>query len=378
MNPIEPVSDKRTSKRDVQGIVLLDKPVGISSNAALQQVKRLFRARKAGHSGSLDPLAGGMLPITLGEATKMAGFVLEADKVYWTRVKLGVRTSTGDGEGEVLLRQDVPPGTVSRERVLAVLDQFTGSIDQIPPMHSAIKRGGQPLYKLAHKGVEVERAPRRVTINRIRLLACRDDELELEVDCSKGTYIRTLAEDIGARLGPGAHVASLRRLTIGPYRAEQMVTMPALEAAREAGAPVVEGGTYLCMKGPKFSTRAASFLYRSWGCDVIGMTNMPEAKLAREAEICYATVAMVTDYDCWHPDHADVTVDAVVKVLTGNAEAARELVRSLAPSIGERAHSCDKGCHHALEVAIITPPDHRDADMVAMLDAVAGRVLNRK
>ena len=148
--------------------------------------------------------------------------------------------------------------------------------------------------------------------------------------------------------------------------------------ARELSIHVVRGGTYLVMEGPQFSTRAESELYRSWGCDVIGMTNMPEAKLAREAEMCYATVAMVTDYDCWHPDHADVTVDAVVKVLTGNAEAARDLVRSLAPSIGGRTHSCDKGCHRALDVAIITPPDHRDADMVAMLDAVAGRVLSRK
>ena len=149
-------------------------------------------------------------------------------------------------------------------------------------------------------------------------------------------------------------------------------------AAQQVGIPAARGGTYLVMEGPQFSTRAESELYRSWGCDVIGMTNMPEAKLAREAEMCYATVAMVTDYDCWHPDHADVTVDAVVKVLTGNAEAARDLVRSLAPSIGGRTHSCDKGCHRALDVAIITPPDHRDADMVAMLDAVAGRVLSRK
>ena len=146
-------------------------------------------------------------------------------------------------------------------------------------------------------------------------------------------------------------------------------------AARGLSIHAVRGGTYLVMEGPQFSTRAESELYRSWGCDVIGMTNMPEAKLAREAEMCYATVAMVTDYDCWHPDHDAVTVDAVVKVLTANAETARALVRTVAPAIRARSAPCDKGCHHALDVAIITPPDHRDADMVTMLDAVAGRVL---
>ena len=227
------MNDKPDAKRDVRGIVLLDKPVGISSNAALQRVKRLYRARKAGHSGSLDPLAGGMLPITLGEATKMAGFVLEADKVYWTRVKLGTVTTTGDAEGTVVATRAVQP--VAEERLREVLKAFTGPIDQIPPMHSAIKRNGQPLYKLAHKGLEVERPPRRVVINDIRLLRYEGDELDLEIDCSKGTYIRTLAEDIGNRLGFGGYVGSLRRLSIGPYRAAQMVTMEQLEAAERDG-----------------------------------------------------------------------------------------------------------------------------------------------
>ncbi len=148
-------------------------------------------------------------------------------------------------------------------------------------------------------------------------------------------------------------------------------------AARELGLPVRRGGTYLVMEGPQFSTKAESNLYRSWGCDVIGMTNMPEAKLAREAEMCYATVAMVTDYDCWHPDHDDVTVDAVVKVLLENAAKARALVKQVAPKIGGRTHSCTAGCHTALDHAIITAPAARDPGVVRRLDAVAGRVLNR-
>lgn len=217
----------------MRGILLLDKPVGISSNAALQRVKRLYRARKAGHSGSLDPLAGGMLPITLGEATKIAGFVLEADKVYWTRVKLGTVTTTGDAEGATVATREVRP--VDEARLHQVLTDFTGAIDQVPPMHSAIKHNGQPLYKLAHKGLEVERRPRRVVINDIRLLRYEGDELDLEIACSKGTYIRTLAEDIGNRLGFGGYVSSLRRLSIGPYQAAQMVTVEQLEAASQEG-----------------------------------------------------------------------------------------------------------------------------------------------
>jgi tRNA pseudouridine55 synthase len=217
----------------VRGILLLDKPVGMSSNAALQQVKRLYQARKAGHSGSLDPLASGMLPITLGEATKMAGFVLEADKQYWARIKLGVTTTTGDAEGEPVRTRPVSP--LDEAVLRALLDDFTGPILQVPPMHSAIKRNGQPLYKLAHKGMEVERQPRQVMINHIRVLTHVGDELELEISCSKGTYVRTLAEDIGERLGCGGHVASLRRLTIGPYRGDQMVALESLAAAAETG-----------------------------------------------------------------------------------------------------------------------------------------------
>ncbi|MGB8274701.1 MAG: S-methyl-5'-thioadenosine phosphorylase [Alphaproteobacteria bacterium] len=149
------------------------------------------------------------------------------------------------------------------------------------------------------------------------------------------------------------------------------------EAAREAGIACLYGGTYLVMEGPQFSTRAESELYRAWGADVIGMTNMPEAKLAREAEICYATVAMVTDYDCWHPDHDDVSVDAVIRVLVENASKAKALVRAVAPKLRHRRHPCDAGCHRALETAIITPPEARDPVLAERLAAVAGRVLNR-
>ena len=232
MTDANTLPNRRSPRRDVRGILLLDKPVGMSSNAALQQVKRTYQARKAGHSGSLDPLASGMLPITLGEATKMAGFVLEADKQYWTRIKLGVTTTTGDAEGEPVTTR--PVGGLDAAHLRMVLNDFTGQIQQIPPMHSAIKRNGQPLYKLAHKGLEVERQPRRVVINHIHLLSHCGDELELEISCSKGTYIRTLAEDIGSRLGCGGHVASLRRLSIGPYQSHQMVTLESLAAAGEA------------------------------------------------------------------------------------------------------------------------------------------------
>lgn len=213
--------------RDISGILLLDKPVGITSNAALQRVKHLFRANKAGHTGNLDPAADGLLPICFGEATKLSPFLLDADKVYVGTCKLGVRTSTADSEGSVV--ETRPVGTITREQVEAVLARFVGEIEQIPPMHSAIKIQGQPLYKLAHQGIEVERAPRRVTIFTINLLRLDGDELEFRVHCSKGTYIRTLAEDIGQALGPGAHLSQLRRTAVGPFVEESAVTLASIE-----------------------------------------------------------------------------------------------------------------------------------------------------
>ncbi len=220
-------------RRPVSGVVLLDKPVGWTSNAALQAVKRLYQAQKAGHTGSLDPLASGLLPICLGEATKLSGLLLNADKAYRFTCRLGVTTATGDAEGEVLATRSVGP--LSREQVEAVLRRFTGVIQQIPPMYSAVKRAGQPLYKLARQGIEVERAPRPVTVHELRLLRLEAGELECELRCSKGTYVRTLAADLGELLGCGAHVATLRRTAVEPYDAARMVTLEALRERAEQG-----------------------------------------------------------------------------------------------------------------------------------------------
>lgn len=211
---------------EVDGALLLDKPVGLSSNAALQSVKRLFGARKAGHAGTLDPLASGLLLLLFGEATKFAGPLLDAEKEYLAMLKLGETTATGDAEGQVLQRKDVE---VSVAQVSAALRGFRGSIEQLPPMHSALKRGGVPLYRLARQGVEVERAPRRVEIAELEMLRFEPPRLELRVRCSKGTYIRTLAEDIGAALGTGAHLGALRRTASGRFRLEDAIGLPALQ-----------------------------------------------------------------------------------------------------------------------------------------------------
>ena len=219
--------------RNVHGILLLDKPVGMTSNAALQEVKRLFYARKAGHTGNLDPLASGLLPICLGEATKVSAFLLDADKRYRGVCKLGQKTSTGDAEGEVIEQR--PVEGVTEARVREVLEQFTGEIEQIPPMHSAIKRNGQPLYKLAHQGIEVEREPRRVHIFELTLERLEGDELEIAVHCSKGTYIRTLAEDIGEMLGCGAHLIQLYRTGVGPFDATNAVSLEQVRQVAESG-----------------------------------------------------------------------------------------------------------------------------------------------
>ena len=224
---------RRRPGRDVTGILLLDKPVGLSSNEALQDVKRLYGARKAGHTGSLDKLATGLLPICLGEATKISGFLLNADKHYRARVRLGERTRTGDTEGEVLETRPVP--ALEAQEVRAVLARFSGEIEQVPPMHSAIKKNGRPLYELAHQGIEVEREPRRVTIHHFELLGLDGPDLEVDVRCSKGTYIRTLAEDVGEVLGCGAHVAELRRLGAGPYDEAPMHTLDELRRVAEEG-----------------------------------------------------------------------------------------------------------------------------------------------
>ncbi|MCW8943342.1 MAG: tRNA pseudouridine(55) synthase TruB [Sedimenticola sp.] len=224
---------RRQRGRNVQGILLFDKPLGESSNKALQKVKHLFYANKAGHTGSLDPLATGLLPICFGGATKVSAFLLDADKRYWVRVKLGETTATGDSEGELLQQRSTD--AVTLEALRSALDQFLGEIAQIPPMYSALKHQGERLYKLAREGVEVEREPRKVTIHEIKLLGTELPEFELEVHCSKGTYIRTLAEDIGEALGCGAHVIGLRRTQVGPFSGEAMVDMATLERIAESG-----------------------------------------------------------------------------------------------------------------------------------------------
>jgi len=211
----------------IDGALLLDKPLGITSNRALQDAKKLLGAKKAGHGGTLDPLASGLLLILAGEATKFAGPMLDADKEYLATVKLGVRTSTADAEGEVLEQR---PVDVTADQVAGALERFRGSIEQLPPMHSALKREGIPLYEHARAGRTVERARRPVQIHELELLQSAPPILELRVRCSKGTYIRTLAEDIGAALGTGAHLAALRRTGSGRFNVRDAVTLDELRA----------------------------------------------------------------------------------------------------------------------------------------------------
>ncbi|MFZ1575548.1 MAG: tRNA pseudouridine(55) synthase TruB [Chromatiaceae bacterium] len=230
---------RRRLGRDIDGILLLDKPLNLTSNEALQRVKRLFQANKAGHTGSLDPLATGLLPVCLGGATKFSTYLLDADKRYRVRVRLGVTTTTADAEGEVL--ETRPVEDLDEARVRAALDCFRGPIDQLPPMYSAVKHQGERLYKLARQGIEVERQTRTVTIHALELLDLALPELEMDVHCSKGTYVRTLAEDIGAMLGCGGHVIGLRRIGVGPYvqPESRFVTLSEIEAivmADEEGA----------------------------------------------------------------------------------------------------------------------------------------------
>jgi tRNA pseudouridine55 synthase len=215
------------------GILLLDKPAGLSSNAALQRVKRLLGARKAGHVGSLDPLATGMLPIVLGEATKLAGEIISQRKCYRFALALGERTRTGDAEGEIVESQSVP--VLEAAAVATVLRSFLGASRQVPPMFSALKRDGTPLYVLARAGIEVERAPREIEILRIELVALEERRLEAQVTCTKGTYVRTLGEDIAGRLGTCGHLASLRRLYVEPFDHEPMETLGSIERALAEG-----------------------------------------------------------------------------------------------------------------------------------------------
>jgi tRNA pseudouridine55 synthase len=211
----------------LSGVMLLDKPVGLTSNQALQTVKRLLNACKGGHSGSLDPIATGLLPLFFGEATKLTQFLLNADKRYWTVFRLGQSTTTYDSEGEVTATRPVSAGRRDIERAL---ERFRGEIEQVPPMYSAIKHQGEALYKLARAGVEIEREPRRITIHEIKLLSLENDLLTLDIACSKGTYVRSLAHDLGEILGCGAHVVQLRRIGIGHVGIENAVPLERLQA----------------------------------------------------------------------------------------------------------------------------------------------------
>lgn len=222
---------RRRRGLDIHGVILLDKPVGISSNRALQKVRGIFQARKAGHTGSLDPFATGMLPICLGEASKTAAFMLEAGKQYRATARIGEATTTGDIEGEVIQTSPIPD--MDAEQLTKTLKQFTGEIQQVPPMYSALKHEGKPLYEYARAGIEIERSARAVTIHQIDLVEWQDPNLVFDVRCSKGTYIRTLAEDIAKAMGSCAHLIALRRTEVEPFAGFPMVTLEQLQEARD-------------------------------------------------------------------------------------------------------------------------------------------------
>ncbi len=229
---------RRFKGRDVHGIILLDKPSGITSNDALQQVKRIYNAAKAGHTGALDPLATGMLPICFGEATKFSQFLLDADKRYRVTARLGVRTDTSDSEGSVV---SVRPVSVTEPQLSVALDKFRGDILQVPSMFSALKHQGRPLYEYAREGIEIEREARPISIYSLELLEFTDDAVSLEVHCSKGTYIRSLVDDLGELLGCGAHVIQLRRTQVAKYPNDKMLSLEKLneilDECREQGIP---------------------------------------------------------------------------------------------------------------------------------------------
>ena len=234
---------KRRKGRAINGIVLLDKPIEISSNQALQQVKRIYFAQKAGHTGALDPLATGMLPICLGEGTKFSQFLLDTDKTYQVTAKLGVRTTTSDADGDIVSEKTVD---VSQQQLEQALDSFRGQSKQIPSMYSALKYQGQPLYKYAREGIEVPREARDINVFSLTLLRFEHDEVDLELHVSKGTYIRTIVDDLGELLGCGAHVSMLRRVSVGSYPRDKMVTIEQLEALlNKAKEEQVVPSTYL-------------------------------------------------------------------------------------------------------------------------------------
>ena len=230
------VQSQKIKRRNIHGVFLLNKPLGISSNGILQKVRWLYRANKAGHTGALDPLASGLLPICLGEATKFSHYLLDATKRYQTTIKLGYSTTTGDVEGEILEQSSIP--TLNLELIHTVLNAFTGNLTQIPPMYSALKKDGRPLYELARQGIEIERPARPITIENIQLLSFTEDSVTLDITCSKGTYIRVLGEDIAKALGTQGHLSYLHRIQTGHFELNEGYTIEYLESldepAREA------------------------------------------------------------------------------------------------------------------------------------------------
>ncbi|MDH2603100.1 tRNA pseudouridine(55) synthase TruB [Acinetobacter baumannii] len=223
--------NQKISRRHISGVFLLNKPLGLSSNAALQKVRWLYRAQKAGHTGALDPLATGLLPICLGEATKFSHYLLDSTKRYQTTVRLGQTTTTGDVEGDIL--QECPIPVLSKELIEQTLEKFRGDIQQVPPMYSALKKEGKPLYELARKGIEIEREARPVTVYGLELIEFTENSITLDVTCSKGTYIRVLGEDIGEALGCGGHLTMLHRIQTGHFELIPSYTIEYLESLTE-------------------------------------------------------------------------------------------------------------------------------------------------
>ncbi len=227
---------RRKSGRSVNGVLLLNKPIGMTSNKVLQKVRWLFNANRAGHTGALDPLASGVLPLCFGEATKFSQYLLDSDKHYRSTYTLGISTATGDSEGEIISQGDA--SKITRRQIEEKIKDFQGQIEQVPSMYSALKHDGQPLYKLARQGIEVERPARQITVHDYRIIDFRSGaypQVDVVVHCSKGTYIRTLAEDLGAALGCGAHVSALHRFKAGPYDEQQTISLEALEKLKEEG-----------------------------------------------------------------------------------------------------------------------------------------------
>ncbi len=280
---------------NLSGLLLLDKPQGVTSNEALQEAKRLLNARKAGHTGSLDPIATGLLPLCFGSATKLSGFFLGADKTYWTRIRLGERTATGDSEGDVVEKK---PVTVSQDDIEKALLNFQGEFLQTPPMYSAVKMNGTPLYKLARQGIEVERSPRTVVVYTMELKSFDGLDLELELKCSRGFYVRGLAHDLGNLLKCGGHVVALRRLVVADLKIEdavklaELTAVPDLAVRQKMLTPIDGGLSHL--PEVRLSADAAFYLCRGQAVRAHGLPNEGQVRLyAKEAG--FLGIGMVTD-----------------------------------------------------------------------------------